>query len=149
MHRPPAAAWKAGSAQGQRRLVLALVLLGCGVWLGFGASQGWGRPSLVLGVSLVACSVLAAWSHRGTAQGQLRWDGEHWHWCAASDLAVVHLHCALDLQRLLLLHISCAQGPRLWLWLESRQMDARWLALRRAVVASRGLDRSAAFHSLP
>ena len=47
------------------------------------------------------------------------------------------LVCVLDLQRCLLLRLDVEAGVRRWLWLESAHLDAGWLALRRAVAASR------------
>ena len=149
MHLPPAASWKAGAAQWQRRLLGCLIALALIALLGFGSGQGWGARSLVLALSLLGCSVFAVWSLRGTASGKLRWDGAHWHWCGPADFAVTELFCVLDLQRLLLLYIRCEQGSTQWLWLHSRHMDADWLALRRAVVGSQATARSVEFDSLP
>ncbi len=148
MHRPPAASWKAGPTQWQRRLLFCLIGLALIALLGFGSGQGWGASSLVLALSLLGCSAAAAWGLRGAPNGQLRWDGEHWHWSGAADCAVTELFCALDLQRVLLLHIACEQGPKQWLWLQSSHMDAGWLALRRAVVSSQVTARSVEFDSL-
>jgi toxin CptA len=146
---PPAAAWIAGGAQWQRYLLLALCLLGTLVVTFFCLSQRWG-PSCVLLLGLLLVSVTAAAvGLRRTASGQLRWDGEHWHWSGDRDYALSHLVCVIDLQRFLLLRIECSQGPSLWLWLQSPAMDVRWLALRRAVVAGPNTVRRVRVHSLP
>lgn len=148
MHLPPACAWKAGTAQWQRRLIAGLLGFGLMVSLGFGFSQGWGASTLLLALILLGCGSVAAMGLRSSASGQLRWDGEHWHWSGSIDCAVTELFCVLDLQRLLLLHIRSEQGETRWLWLESRSMDAGWMAMRRAVVAAKAIEQSANFNSL-
>ncbi|RFO95526.1 hypothetical protein DIC66_18045 [Rhodoferax lacus] len=136
MHLPPAASWNVGRAPWQRGVQASLGLLGAVAGLYFCFSQRWGVSSwLVLG-ALCASAASAAMSLFNRPAGQLRWDGERWHWSDADDYAVTRLACVLDLQRFLLLRIDCEQGRGLWLWLQSPSMDARWLALRRAVVAS-------------
>ena len=149
MHRPPACAWKAGVAQWQRRLLAFLVGLGLLDLLGFGLRQGWGPVTLLLFVILLVCGAAAVYGLRGNAIGQLRWDGENWHWSGQGDSAVTEISCVMDLQRLLLLRIRCDHGSSHWLWLESRTMDSGWRALRRAVVASKDIDGSAKSNSLP
>jgi toxin CptA len=136
MHLPPAASWAVGSAPWQRGLLAALGLLGLGTVGYFCLQQPWGASSLFLVVVLCACCAGAAMGLYRAPTGQLRWDGERWHWTGAPDHAVTHLACVLDLQRCLLLRVHCTQGPVFWLWLQSHAMDARWLALRRAVVGS-------------
>jgi len=136
MHLPPAASWTAGRAPWRSIVLAALGLLGALVGLFFCLSQRWGISSwLVLLALCVSAAGALIGLHTGSA-GQLRWDGERWHWSDADDYAVTRLACVLDLQRFLLLRIDCEQEPGLWLWLQSPSMDARWLALRRAVVAS-------------
>ena len=136
MHLPPAAAWKVDSARWQRRMLCALGLAGALVSAFFCLNQRWGVSTVVLLAALAACSALATAGLWWPMQGHLRWDGEHWHWSDEEDRVVTHLSCVVDLQRFMLLRIACAQAPSLWLWLESPAMDARWLALRRAIVAS-------------
>ena len=148
MHRPPACAWRVGSGHWQRSLLAALLLLGVLLALGFGVNQSWGLRTLWLLLALLGSAAVAAHGLRNRLHGQLRWDGEHWHWSGEEDCAVTDIHCALDWQRLLLLHIRCEQGGRHWLWLESPAMNPAWLALRRAVVVSQAQARSAKFNSL-
>jgi hypothetical protein len=148
MHRPPACAWTAGAAQWQRHLIASLFGFGLLASLGFGFSQGWGASTLLLAVSLLVCGTVAAIGRRGSASGQLRWDGEHWLWSGQIECAVTELTCAVDLQSLLLLRIRIERGDSHWLWLEGSGMDAGWRAMRRAVVASKAVERSANFNSL-
>jgi hypothetical protein len=143
MHLPPAAAWKVGPSKWQRASVVCLVLLVSGGSAFFCLSQRWGASSVLLLLALAACSATAVASLFGSARGHLRWDGARWQWSDPQDHTVTQLVCVLDLQRCLLVYVDGAAGKRLWLWLESPTMDAAWLALRRAVVASRpGLSRS-------
>jgi hypothetical protein len=144
MHLPPAAAWTAGAMGRWRRVVATLGLLGLLVLTGFGNSQGWGASTAWLSLTLVVCTAVSYLGLRRPATGQLRWDGEQWHWFGLAEHAVTQIGCAIDLQRLMLLWIRCDQGTVLWLWLENGTMDAQWLAFRRAVVASKTAPRPSA-----
>ncbi len=140
---PPAASWKTGPSRWQRALLAALVVLVALNSAFFCLSQRWGLSSLLLLLVLAACTAAALVGLWRPQRGQLRWDGAHWHWSDPQDHAVNQLVCVLDLQRCLLLRIGSEAGVRRWLWLESSRMDAGWLALRRAVAASRhGLTHS-------
>lgn len=149
MFLPPAAAWTVDSAPWQQRALAAVGLLGALAGLFFCLSQGWGSSSFLLAALLGICTAAAGLSLSGAAHGQLRWDGERWHWSSADEQAVSQLECVLDLQRFMLLRIACESGLSLWLWLYSPAMDARWLALRRAVVASQQRALLAPGDSLP
>jgi hypothetical protein len=67
----------------------------------------------------------------------------------ATQKAITRLLCVLDLQRLMLVRVVCEPAAVRWLWLESPLMDARWLALRRAVVAAPRALQAQQNHSLP
>jgi hypothetical protein len=149
MYLPPAAAWKVNSARWQRRVLAALGLLGALVGSFFVFSQHWAPSSWLVLVVLAACSAGASMGLYKAAEGQLRWDGERWHWSDGQDHGVTRLSCVIDLQRCLLLRIDCEQARILWLWLYSPAMDARWLALRRAVVASPKANSPTRAGSLP
>jgi hypothetical protein len=149
MYLPPAAAWTVDGARWPRRVLGGLGLLAALACLDFGHLQGWGGPFFLLLVMLGVCVLAAALGLRRSAAGHLRWDGAQWHWADGQDHAVTQLVCAIDLQRYLLLRIDCEPGTRRWLWLQSPTMDARWLALRRAVVASQRASAQAHGASLP
>jgi hypothetical protein len=100
-------------------------------------------------VILALCTAQAAIDLSEAVNGRLRWDGERFHWSDAQDHAVTRLQCALDLQRVLLLRITCEAGPRMWLWLYSPAMDGRWRAVRRAVVCAEQNPQLHASDSLP
>ncbi|MDE2418085.1 MAG: hypothetical protein KGN32_09790 [Burkholderiales bacterium] len=76
----------------------------------------------------------AGWLHSAT--GILQWDGQHWLWSGFLDAPVRHTTLIVDFQRLMLVKITSESGRVAWLWLEGHMDDARWLAVRRAVIAS-------------
>jgi toxin CptA len=149
MYGPPAAAWQAGEVQWLRRLLAALIGLAVLAVCFYSSSQGFGGATILLWALLLGSVATAVLGLNQRVKGQLRWDGEHWHWSGLQEHTVTDINCVLDLQRLLLLRIHCDQGPRLWLWLESSSMDAAWLALRRAVVASQAVPEPGPRNSLP
>ena len=149
MHSPPATAWKLGPAGWQRVALAALGLLSVLLWVGFCLVQGWAPGSQISLAVLCICMAIATTGLRNAPQGSLRWDGAQWHWSGQQNCAVRRVVCALDLQRYVLLQIDCEHGPRLWLWLQSRSMDAPWMALRRAWVASAAASSESVTRSLP
>jgi toxin CptA len=136
MHRPPAATWRAMSAGLAPQAAVALAALLCAATLLAGYfMQAWGATALCLLLLLVICTLAAFRGLGRMPSGQLRWDGEHWHWADGQHHAVSALVCVLDLQSCMLLRIQCEKRQGLWLWLEScDQGAAQWGALRRAVV---------------
>lgn len=83
-------------------------------------------------VLLVAVNFVSWYLH---PQGILRWDGTVWAYSTArTGFIVDKLTWALDFQWYLLLHIAGRESGSCWIWVETRRFDARWLALRRALV---------------
>ena len=142
MHRPPAVSWDVGPARWRGRVLTALALCATLDWTGFWVLQGWSTSSFFLLLLVFASVLLAGLSNRNTPVGQLRWDGEQWHWSGVDHDTVRVVACVLDLQRMLLLHIRCEQGACHWLWLEAAAQPTRWRAMRRAVVAATPLKGS-------
>ncbi len=142
MHRPPAVSWDVRPARWQRRLTTALALCAALAWAGFSVRQGWGAASPVLLLVLVVSVLLSIRAGRNAPVGQLRWDGEQWHWSGADDGAVRSITCVWDLQVLLLLKIHFEPGAQQWLWLEAGAEPARWRAMRRALVAATSISGS-------
>jgi hypothetical protein len=136
MHRPPAVAWDLGPTLWQNRILTGLALLASLVSLGFLVEQGWGLSSFILLVALLVGCLLAAMARHNAHQGQLRWDGEQWHWIGAQGVALRTMVCMVDLQVTLLLQVTSDQGKRHWFWLDSGDKPAQWRAMRRAIVAS-------------
>jgi hypothetical protein len=50
--------------------------------------------------------------------------------------ALTAMVCVLDLQVMMLMHLTCDEGDSYWLWLESSHKITQWKARRRAIVAS-------------
>jgi hypothetical protein len=154
MYLPPAAAWNVGHARWPWRFVAATGLLGLCLCLWLAVRQPWGMSSLILLALPGPCLLVAARGLRNSPTGQLRWDGTHWHWVGhggsgTEACAVTRMACVIDLQWLMLLRVDCESAAVRWLWLESPHMDARWLALRRAVVAAPRSLQAQQNHSLP
>lgn len=89
--------------------------------------------------------IAAAWAAlawRRSATGTLAWDGQHWRWESARQVADVpegtaHIH--LDLQTQVLVRFVPGQGRAVWLWL-GRQPGRlpQWHLLRCALYAADG-----------
>jgi hypothetical protein len=130
-------------------LLACLLAVAAGNVALYGLVQAPSPYSLWVLALLLACVMAAAWGLRNVPGGTLYWDGEGWHWSGVDTLSLSRLRCVFDGQRILLLHAQTQADKGIWLWLESPQMNAPWLALRRAVVASEnevlepntGLDR--------
>lgn len=99
---------------------------------GLPQAQALGLVGVLLATGATA---LAGW-YRSPA-GCLQWDGSHWHWPVFSDAPDCRLTLHLDFQRVMVVSLRHPSRRTVWLWLESASGDARWMALRRAVVASR------------
>lgn len=153
MYLPPAAVFAVGPARWPRRFVAVTGLLGLSLCLWLALSQPWGTSSLILLTLPGLCLLVAGLGLHRSPQGQLRWDGAHWHWIArgsdSEGQAISQMLCVMDLQRLMLVRVVCEPSVVRWLWLESPGMDARWLALRRALVAAPRVLRAPQDHSLP
>jgi len=136
MHRAPAVSWE---VRPTRLLGRALVVLGVSGALVIGAfltMQPWNGRVVMLLLALLGGTLFAALVHGKAQFGTLQWDGEQWHWSALQHQAIRQLTCVLDLQHVLLLRIRDASGKTHWLWLHTDAINARWLALRRAIVSS-------------
>lgn len=88
-------------------------------------------------VLATGATALVGWYRSPT--GRLQWDGLCWHWPDTSDAASCQLVLHADFQRVMLVSLRAPARRTLWLWLEATPGDPRWMALRRAVVASRRL----------
>jgi hypothetical protein len=136
MHRPPAVSFPVERSDWSLGFILLSGILAALILFLWAQSQNSIRSFLiVLGVlASVEGLALRAWWTAPT--GRLGWDGESWFWSGFGDAALSSLTVVVDLQVIALVQIQDAAGKAAWLWLESRTFDARWLALRRALVAS-------------
>jgi hypothetical protein len=123
-------------ARWQSWALSALLLIATLVWAGFLAKQGFGTATFLILVALLASALMALVARQNTSKGLLSWDGEQWQWSGAPDGPLRSMSCALDLQKVMLLQVTCDQGKRHWLWLEAFDKPILWTALRRAIVVS-------------
>lgn len=128
-----------------RDVVLALGMVsaaGLGCVLAWLAQQPTSLARTGVGMALwFACSALVyrAWrGHRAAAGGTLAWDGGQWWRVAPVDgeVAVAVPEICMDLQSRLLVTVRGQRGGTEWLWLSRRAEPGRWIALRRALVAT-------------
>jgi toxin CptA len=66
--------------------------------------------------------------------GTLRWDGETWYWSSTGEVSLSSLEVAADFQQLLLLRVSGAELPAIWLWMSAGVSQTEWHAIRCALV---------------
>ena len=92
------------------------------------------RVACMVGLTGV-CGIVSLLVWRNSPIGLLQWDGGRWLWQGFSDTPVQSAHMCLDLQYFVLFQLKSAAGETAWLYLEERNDHARWIALRRAIVA--------------
>lgn len=95
------------------------------------AGTGWASLTL----ALLAAFSLSSWYFH--PQGILAWNGKAW--CLHQgeiQTDIPNVQWALDFQSRLLIKTSDIRGKTHWIWLESANLNPRWLALRRALVFS-------------
>ena len=135
MHSAPAVSFPAGRSRDAGRLLLGLWALGaaCAGLAIFQIDATGGRAALL--VLSVLCASGACWRlGQRAAPGVLRFDGQHWSLSGPRyALLSARVQVGLDLQFLMLVRLTSAEGVCLWHWLERRADPARWLDLRRAV----------------
>ncbi|MFZ3218391.1 MAG: hypothetical protein WA174_00075 [Rhodoferax sp.] len=95
--------------------------------------------ALLLAAVVLATGATALVGWYRSPAGCLQWDGLRWHWPDVSDTPDCRLILHFDFQRVMLVSLRGSARRTTWLWLESMPGDPHWMALRRAVVASRRL----------
>ncbi len=135
MHLPPAVSYEVVRSRWQFFIACALAILSASAALLFWVQQGSSARAIALACAAGTCSPLPFVLWRKAPTGLLYWDGAQWLWPGFSDAPVHHMRLCLDLQSFLLVQIGLAQGETAWLFMEERDDRARWLALRRALVA--------------
>jgi len=133
---PPAVTWVVSPAHANHITVFVGLLGGALAIAFYLVLQPWGRASLFLLMLLAGAFCIAARARARQPSGNLIWDGEQWMWSGWEVQANLRVHCVIDLQRWMLLRVHASAGTAIWLWLETREASARWLALRRAVFAN-------------
>lgn len=134
MHHPPPISVTVRRAAWHKYVLLALWLLGVAASWAFVVQQTSGGQRFVVPVSCVVAGVLAWHGWTSSVTGRLQWNGEHWYWTHFDGSPVGLLSILLDFQRFVLVRLVSEKGDSVWLWLHSAQVDAPWLALRRALV---------------
>jgi toxin CptA len=139
MQRPPAVSFMVSRSIWHARLVIVGWFLGVSILFLFFQTQ---PLQSVLGMALACVALLAGmaafagWSR--SHEGELKWDGDSWHWAYFEGQEACNLNLHLDFQSVMLVCIDGPQTPKTWLWLEANPSKPGWSALRRAVVASQG-----------
>lgn len=139
MHRPPAVSY---SVVRSRWHALTLgTLWGLGIVLVQLALWRYNYSGAALAIMECAClltGIWAVWAWRTAPQGLLRWDGDYWHWSGDAEAPSRQVTVHFDFQAVVLASVHGPSGARIWLWLDHAAVPrARWLALRRALVAGR------------
>ena len=156
---PPPVAFPAGALAVEAVWTVVLT----GFWM---LVQGlWGAHLWQAGADFPAAWWMAAaagvlwllwnvWRLRASPVGELRW--EHgpsysgvsssngcWIWFTPAwrrGVVIKEVHCTLDLDWLMLLHLRSPTGLAFWVWCSSDQAPSEWRAFRRAVHAHRHKD---------
>ena len=137
MHRAPAVSFSTVRSRWHLRCIVTL-FIGAVVTL---VAYSQGQPQSGGQVIAVACTTLAAtlvaligWYQSTT--GDLRWDGQRWHWSGFEDQAVCRLSLRMDWQSGLLVSLQREGQSLVWLWLDACADIYQWNALRRAIAGS-------------
>lgn len=94
------------------------------------------------------------WRLKVSPSGELRWSlapvssqamtpAGVWIWTSPAwrrGLVLSEVHCTLDLDRLMVLHLRSSTGLGFWVWCHAAQAPSDWLAFRRVVHADRHKD---------
>ncbi len=137
MHRAPAVSFSVGRSRwhlGCVGLLCAASLITALVFVLNASIWDW-RCVAVLGAALLA-PILAVRGWQRSPSGQLRWDGQQWHWSGFATTQACRLSLLVDLQRVVLVRLSGEDHPSVWLWLEAAPGSIHWMPLRRAIVSS-------------
>ncbi len=148
MHNAPSVVYPLGRSRFQGRVLVALWFAGLAVTLLWAVSAprlDWRLGVAVLALLTAAAAAWSGWRH--APSGQVRWDGQVWHWESPgyrSGTPVLALSVVLDFQRVLLLRLENQDHATLWLWAHRAAMPERWMDLRRAVYSRRKASPAAA-----
>lgn len=137
MHRAPAVNFSVKRSRWQARLIAGASLLPLAALVVFARGQTqWDVRMPLLAISTLATSSVAFVGWRHSPHGDLRWDGQRWHWSGLSANENCSLAIVLDLQRVVLVRVQGDAANRVYLWLERAEDHANWRSLRRALVSS-------------
>lgn len=132
----PSVSYPVGRSRDAARILMIILAAGlavAGVWRYQVDSNDWRQWVMLAGVAIAA---VAGWrALRVQAPGELRWDGQYWTLQSGLERGGALTSVRLDLQSLMLVRLTPAQGCAQWLWLERRAAPERWRDLRRALYA--------------
>ena len=144
MHRAPAVSILVERSRLHLLAIVSMWLLGCFTVTAFVHIQA---PLLWLSVIELAvvlgCGLVALRGWKNAPAGRLRWDGQRWYWSGFEDDVTCVLGLHIDLQNFMLVSVRAHPLSGVWLWLERRPSGEGWIALRRAIVASQGVGKTA------
>lgn len=139
MHRAPAVRYVVEKSRWYLSAIVGLWLLGFLGLLLLIQSEARFELQTWICLPLLVSAAAAFTTWKKAATGELWWDGQRWHWSGFVIASPCHVILVLDLQTVMLLRLSSATGQHAWICLTSAPKDIQWVALRRAVVASRAL----------
>lgn len=136
-HSAPPVVYPLGRSRFQAGFLICLWLAGCAalcLWFYSGEITLWRMLSMA--AMIVLAGVIAVLGWKKTPAGQLRWDGQVWHWESDScqDNAFEwHLSVVVDFQYLLLLRMESQMHSSICLWCDRHAFAPLWLDFRRAI----------------
>ena len=149
MRNAPSVTYPVGRSAFCTRLMLGIAALGLmGVILE--AGYGTWRSALAGGVAWCAWSMVAVWGWWRQREGRLAWLADRvrpedplglpgvWHWVSEAykeGVALSRVERVYDLQSTMLLRLHNPDGACTWVWVERSRDPARWLDLRRVLMA--------------
>lgn len=149
MRNAPSVKYLVGRSSFCARLMLGIAGLGL-LGVALGAGYGSFHSTWAGGVAWCAWAMVAGWAWWRQPQGQLRWEADLvrpedpqgmpgvWFWgsdASFEGVALKHVERVYDLQSTMLLRLHHPDGTDLWIWVERVVNPARWIDLRRVLMA--------------
>lgn len=147
MHGPPAVACRFSRSP---QPAFHLVVVGCLTLITLGGLGSSTFQWTWLGWALLAFYVNAqAWFlWWRSAQGDLQWDGDQWHWTSWTRSPACSVDWVYDFQTWGLVRIENEKRQSQWLWLHKGATDdVQWQAIRRALLATRAHVQGVSQHN--
>lgn len=135
----PAVTYELASSKLHLAVFSGLTLLAGTSWaIWIRLSEQWVWTHLWSALVLALLWAWAFWAWARQPDQSLGWDGQNWSLNRGARMIPVVPSVVIDLQGHMLLHLSWQQPARgqSWAWPSAANQPERWLALRRALVAS-------------
>jgi hypothetical protein len=149
MRNAPSVTYPVGRSAFCARLLFGVAAMGLlGVLMS--VIYGTWRTTLTTSVAWCVWGTVALWAWRRMPRGQLVWHSDRvqpegpqgvqgvWSWASEAyqeGVALKQVERVYDLQLAMLLRLRNPDGARTWVWVERVAEPARWLELRRALLA--------------